>query len=605
MESHVRNYVLLIIVASIVMFTNLGGPPLWDRDEPRNAGCTAEMLQRGDWVVPVFNNELRTHKPVLLYWVMMCAYHVFGANEFAARFGSALAAVGTVLLTYDIGRRLYDVQTAIWAGVVLATTLMFGVAGRAATPDSLLIFCCTLSMAIFVRGTFSRTNEPDQELRFPRHWITVVAMYAAMGLGVLAKGPVGFVLPTAVIGMYLLIVTLPALPSPEARPTQREGEVNLCGYHRTDWWSWGRSLLRLFAPLHFLRTCWHMRPLTALASVSSVALPWYAWVTLRTDGAWTRGFLWEHNVGRAMQTSEGHAGPAILFYVVAILVGCFPWSILTIPLCLRIAHTRAHDVSRRERHALTLLVCWTGVFVALFSLAQTKLPSYVTPCYPALAILVGRFVHGWRRAALLDIERRWLQFGFGTMFTVGALLCVGLPLAAHRFLPGSEWLGVVGIVLMIGAVLCWNTQRQGKAEATTSGLAATAICFSVCMTALLPSEIGRHQESQQMLRLIRHNPGPVVAFGHLEPTWIFYGGRSIQEFAMHDRESMERVLHANPDALMITSGPRLNDAVEGLDVPYEIITSTEYFLRDRELLLVRFGRDGEMRLANERSERRE
>ena len=138
-------------------------------------------------------------------------------------------------------------------------------------------------------------------------------MYAAMGLGVLAKGPVGLVLPTAVIGMYLLIATLPPVSGDGRRGTRWLG------------------VLRPFAPFHFLRTCWTMRPISALAASLAVASPWYVWVTVRTDGEWTRGFFLQHNVARALQTMEGHAGPPILFYAGAILVGFFPWSILAIP----------------------------------------------------------------------------------------------------------------------------------------------------------------------------------------------------------------------------------------------------------------------------------
>ena len=81
-----RDAMFVMLLAGLVFFTNLGGPRLWDRDEPRNAGCAWEMIERGDWVTPVFNDELRSHKPVLLYWFTMAAYAVFGVNEFAARF---------------------------------------------------------------------------------------------------------------------------------------------------------------------------------------------------------------------------------------------------------------------------------------------------------------------------------------------------------------------------------------------------------------------------------------------------------------------------------------------------------------------------------------
>ncbi len=98
-----RDQLVVLAAAAIVFFTNLGAPQLWDEDEPRNAACAREMLERGDWVVPTFNYELRTQKPVLLYWCMLASYSVFGVNEFAARLPSALFAIGTSLLTYHLG----------------------------------------------------------------------------------------------------------------------------------------------------------------------------------------------------------------------------------------------------------------------------------------------------------------------------------------------------------------------------------------------------------------------------------------------------------------------------------------------------------------------
>src|SRR6185295_4613278 len=144
------HHILLIAVASLVFFTNLGRMRLMDRDEPRNAGCAAEMLARHDWVVPTFNAELRTHKPVLTYWFMMTAYSVFGVNEFGARFWSAILGIGTVLMTYHIGRRLFNPTVGLWAGLVTSTSLWFAIAARIATPDSIFVFFSTLPIFIYV-----------------------------------------------------------------------------------------------------------------------------------------------------------------------------------------------------------------------------------------------------------------------------------------------------------------------------------------------------------------------------------------------------------------------------------------------------------------------
>jgi 4-amino-4-deoxy-L-arabinose transferase-like glycosyltransferase len=228
-------FALIVLVAAVALFTNLGGPRLWDRDEPRNAGCAAEMLARNDWVVPTFNQELRDAKPVLLYWLIMSAYSVFGVTEFAARFWSAALGFGTVLATYAIANRLFNRQVALLAAIILSTSTMFEVASRAATPDAPLIFCGTMALMIYVLGTFRPRDtavewtapEPRVPGRyFPTNYLAVAAMYAAMGVGILAKGPVGLVLPTAVIGMFVLIQSLPAragAATEPARPPSRRG----------------------------------------------------------------------------------------------------------------------------------------------------------------------------------------------------------------------------------------------------------------------------------------------------------------------------------------------------------------------------------------------
>jgi 4-amino-4-deoxy-L-arabinose transferase-like glycosyltransferase len=157
------------------------------------------MLERGDWIVPVFNAELRTHKPVLLYWLILLSYSVLGVSEWSARLPSAVLAVGTVLCTYAMGRRLFSARAGYWAGVMLATSLLFVMASRAATPDAALIFFSTLAVTLFVRAAIPAREEPASGLpavasdagpaSFPGQRSAAAAIYGAMGAAMLAKGP--------------------------------------------------------------------------------------------------------------------------------------------------------------------------------------------------------------------------------------------------------------------------------------------------------------------------------------------------------------------------------------------------------------------------------
>src|SRR5947209_10649369 len=119
------HYALLLSAGAALFLLNLGGPSLWDVDEGRNATAAGEMLEADEWVIPTFNATLRSHKPVLLYWLQMTAYRAFGVNEFAARLPSALAALLTILVTYELGRRAFDAATGLLAGLVLASAPLF------------------------------------------------------------------------------------------------------------------------------------------------------------------------------------------------------------------------------------------------------------------------------------------------------------------------------------------------------------------------------------------------------------------------------------------------------------------------------------------------
>ena len=601
-----RHQLLLIVVSATVFLTNLGGPPLMDRDEPRNAGCAAEMAARGDWVVPWFNDELREHKPVLLYWLMMSAYAVFGVNEFAARFWSAALAVGTVLMTYHIGRRLFNPAAACWSAVVLATAFMFVVSARIATPDSVLIFCGTLSLLVFVYGTFRprSADVPDAppELRLPgeyyphRRWV-VVGMFAAMGLGVLAKGPIGVLLPTAIVGMFLLIMRLPVTDDASA----------MDGTRPQLWWVRGGALLRPFAPRHFLGTCASMRPLTAVLTVLIVALPWYVWVGLRTDGDWLRGFFGEHNLSRALSVKEGHDG-SLLYYPVAILIGFFPWSVFLLPILL----ATGKRIRCRDPWTIgyVLAACWVGVYLGVFSLAQTKLPSYITPAYPGLALLAGCFIYQWNRGSTL-VSDVWPFFSLACLFLAGGCIAIGLYVAAKDFLPGSEWICVAGGVPMVGAAAAAGLVWRDRNYAATVTLAGSSALFATLLFGFCLLATDRYQRYEQLLTAIdQQSSEPVVgSLDYLEPSWIFYGGHPVWELrrrpelegkTVFDVERQRRFrpwehkprldvitfLATRPEAYVITTQSRLDQIQHELPADIEVLAAAPYFLKRRELVVI-------------------
>src|SRR5947209_16621778 len=125
------HYVLLLTVTAALTLPGLGSISLWDIDEGLNAEAAREMLESGDWVVPSFNFKPRTAKPALLYWLQAISYDRLGVNEFAARLPSAVAGALAVLLTYELGRRMFSPVTALLAGTILISTVQVCVLSHA------------------------------------------------------------------------------------------------------------------------------------------------------------------------------------------------------------------------------------------------------------------------------------------------------------------------------------------------------------------------------------------------------------------------------------------------------------------------------------------
>jgi 4-amino-4-deoxy-L-arabinose transferase-like glycosyltransferase len=581
MPQLLRHHLLIVALATPILFFRLGEARLWDRDEPRNAQCVVEMLARSDWVVPYFNDELRTHKPVLLYWLIMSAYAMFGVNEFAARFWSAALGVGTVLCTYHLGRRLFNPRAGLWAALALAPALMFDVASRAATPDAALIFCLTATLCAYVHFAYSSSKAAGGEPRFSPSLWAGVAVYGLMALAVLAKGPVGVVIPLAIMVGSLWILRCLAWDADVV-----QGDLSKATAQR----EWLCTLrLRLVEPLkQLLAIVQELQPLTALTMLLVVALPWYAWVGWRTEGEFLLGFFWDHNVRRATESMEGHTGPAILFYPATLLIGFFPASVFLVPALLQVRGQLAE--SRRQAGAIVFCLTWIVVVVGLFSLAKTKLPSYVTPCYPALAVLVGNVVQRWSASSLV-ISVHWLRWSIATIVIAGLATILGIQLMADRYLPGEEWLASIGLVLVVGgcAAMACDFWLRSPAKATAVSFGA-GLLFSLLLFGLGPAAADRHQQSHLLLGMLRESqPEEIAAWRCMEPSWVFYLGRPIRELEEW-RDAVEFISHDNR-TLIIRAEDYANLAGR-LPHDVEVLGESPRFLRDDTLLTLGRRTDG-------------
>src|SRR4051795_4524957 len=190
-DVRVRALAALAVVASF--FWLLGAAPLFDVDEGAFSQATLEMFQRGDFLSTYLNGEPRYDKPILVYWLQALAVTLLGPSEWAFRLPSALCATGWAWLTYLFARRYYGVHRGLFAAALLATSLGVYVIGRAATADALLNLLIAATM--FAAWLHLSTGE--------RRWL--YATHAAIGLGVLAKGPIAILIPLAVTFIFCIL----------------------------------------------------------------------------------------------------------------------------------------------------------------------------------------------------------------------------------------------------------------------------------------------------------------------------------------------------------------------------------------------------------------
>ncbi len=548
------HYLLLTALAALLFFTNLGGASLWDVDEGRNAECAWEMLESHDFVVPRFNSQLRIDKPALLYWLQVAAYRAFGVSEFSARLPSALAALVTILVCYELARALFGRSTGLLAAVMTASTPMLCGAARFANPDALLNLCTALTLTIFWLGHARRS------------WAWFVGIGAAAGLAVLAKGPVGFVLPATVMGLFFVL----------------EGQWRFLCDRR-----WGLALLTMLL----------------------VALPWYIWVAVETRGNFLHGFLLRHNLERFRTPLEDHRGSP-LYYPLVLLVGLAPWSILAGPALWCGAWSALREPGPRLRGwwqaaaegnesvaGYRFLWCWIATYVVFFSIAATKLPNYVLPVVVPCAVLLGRCLERWR-LGLLWLPGWMVALSLGCLALIGAGFGVGLaaaggvwelPVLRGRVFPGLEMWALLGLLPVAGALLagwCWRLQRRTGLVVT---LAVSAVLLLAPLAAYASAVFNRYKAPRPLVEeagALRRHEEIRIGCWNLEylPSLHFYVRRDVVH-VKDEAEAAAFLRYPVPAYLFIPAEDwaRLEAKVQ---VPYRVLARHREMYRHCEVVVV-------------------
>ena len=476
-ENRTRMLALLAVAlfAAATAFAGLHSLPPLDRDEARFAQATAQMLESGDYISIRFQDQERNKKPAGIYWLQAASVSAFsevGARDiWAYRMPSMIGVVLAAVFTFLAGARLYGMQTGLLAGLLLASAPVIAAEGTIAKTDGMLLALICLAQWAFLE-IYARV-QGNQNLG----WKWPIAFWTAQGAGLLIKGPIA-----------PLVSLLTGLGLATGRP-------------RLSWIA-------------------AMRPATGVIILILMVAPWAFAIFHATDGRFFSDAIGGDMLGKVGDAQEGHVGPPGYHFILLWLL-FWPAAALILPGFLQFWKDRADWRAR-------FILSWVIPAWIVFEIAATKLPHYVMPLYPALAIMAAQ-------AATSGLQARW-PHRLGAVIYAGvgiaAAALVALPPIYFSNAPLSALCftaaGLTGAASLLIAVLFW---RGRGLEGGVAASILAALYAWVLLTAVLPglSQLAVSPRLSTALELADRHPlhdnlAPAAMAGYSEPSAIFLLG---------------------------------------------------------------------------------
>ena len=407
---------LLVLLYSLLWFGTLNYRHLIPSDEGRYAEMAREMLVTGDWITPRYNGYKYFEKPPLQIWATAAAFQAFGIGDWQARLWTALTGFLTILCIGFTGARIYNARAGWLGALVLASSPMWVIAGHFNSLDmGLSAFLDTaLCSLLFAQSSENKT--------LSRNWMW--ACWACMALATLSKGVIGIAIPAMVFVVYSISAW--------------------------DWKIWKRLYL-----------------ISGIALYLAITAPWFALVARRNPEFLEFFFIHEH-LQRFTQDDHSRTGP-IYYFIPLLLIGFLPW-IAQIPSSI----AQAWRERRGYFSPSWLLVCWFLVILGFFSISHSKLPGYIIPIFPALAMLVGNCLD--RNLGLINsLSKSWqlqtlgfAMLGFVGFFFLSAIGQQARPDEIEAYTQYTHWV-IAALIALIGFSLFAFVQskRNGLASITS------------------------------------------------------------------------------------------------------------------------------------------
>ena len=477
--------IVALTLAAAPYFVRLGASSLWDSNEAFYAETPREMIESSDYINPTFNYRARLNKPPLSYWIVAPFYKLLGVSEAAQRLPIVLGAMILIATAYGLGRAVFSVDAGLLAAIGLAAAPRFLMFSRRIMIDVYLAVFMGLALLMFVLAE----RKPE------RRRLHLILMYAALGLGVITKGPVAAALAAVALVVYLAV------------------------YRRFD------KLRGMMLP-------------TGFGIVAAIVLPWYIAIYSRHGWTHIENFILQDNLSRF---TEAVWGPrrGFFFYIPALIGDFFPWSLFLIPLAwygikrLWFIY-RGKFQSTSDSSGSAMLAIWIAVIVLFFSISKSKEDLYILPIYPAAAALVGGLLAG------LITKKRCTAPLIVRLTALGAAACLVASGAAILlfFGEGTQPYEIAGANLIAYAAMAGGLIAAIAAILTRMRLAilATALSVVACnwvfVTWALP-DFERFKPVRPLCEVIASEAGPDALVGYYRtayPSMVFYLRRPIFEY---------------------------------------------------------------------------
>ena len=468
-------YALLCLLCLILYAPGLAAIPPLDRDEARFAQATRQMLETGDLVRIRFQDKARNKKPIGIYWLQAAAVKAFSSPQSNAiwpyRMPSALAAAAAVLLTSGFGARLLNSQPAgVVAAVLTASALGVVVEAHLAKTDAALLAAVVAGQgALGLVYIGARTGRRVG-------WLLPLFFWLAEAVAILLKGPPGPVLALLTAGSLSIV--------------DRD-----------------------------IRWVKRLRPLAGMLIMAAVVTPWLIAVQSATAGHFISNSLAHDLLPKLVGAQESHGAPPGYYLAVA-MASFWPGSLFIVPGLIW---------GWRQRHAAAgrFVLAWLGPAWILFELVPTKLPHYVLPLYPALALLAGgALAEGSAQhlaRAVRFFDRAVGALWGATTIALGAALLI-LPLWFGSTVSPAA---VVAVPMILGLALLLMFRDPQPVRAASLVAAISAAFVVPAALAVVPELDPLWPSRAAAAMLARHPPGlgeAVLSVGYSEPSLVFLLG---------------------------------------------------------------------------------